>query len=207
MSVNELNLEWTESGQLRSRRVQVGQFSKHPGTLRIGRDPAQCDVIISDLTVSGLHVEIYLNSSNHQFYLRNLRETNPPIVNQQPLLQGEVALSNQNKVRLGQVELQVTRVQPAAVSPTVVNQPAPISYPAAVNVPLPVQQPVPTPGQHPALPPLEPEQRNPMWIILGIALLLIGGSLLTTSLKDVFQDTLQQRPASPLLESPSPGST
>lgn len=192
--MNELTLEWTESGQVRSQRIQPGQPSKHPGTVRIGRDPAQCDIVISDLTVSGLHVEIVFNPGDQQFYVRNLRESNPPLVNQKPLVQGEVPLGYQSTLRLGQVDLRVTRGQSLGMPPTVVNQPAPVSYPAAVNAPLPVVAPAQTPARQPDLTPLEPEGRNPVWIILGVVLLLIGGLVLASSLKDLLPDTKQQQP-------------
>jgi serine/threonine-protein kinase len=76
--VHELTLEWVEAGQRRLKSFGDQQPSKKPGTVRIGRDPTQCDIVLSEPSVSGLHVEISTIANSKVFYLRPLRESNPP---------------------------------------------------------------------------------------------------------------------------------
>ena len=108
--MHELTLEWVEAGQLKSQTLSDKQSSKNPGTIRIGRDPQACDIVLSETTVSRLHVEIFFHSQQQCFYLRSLQEGNPPIVNGQPLLTGEVALSQGSNLRLGQLDLRVSAI-------------------------------------------------------------------------------------------------
>jgi hypothetical protein len=134
--MNELVIEWREAGQLRRETIRDRQPSKYPGTVRLGRDPSRCDVVLSDLTVSGLHVEIFFNPQQQVFTLRNLRVTNPPLVDGQVINQGEARLTSGSTIHLGQVALKVAVVSIVVVnhiSPTilippqvlgVVNQPA-----------------------------------------------------------------------------------
>ena len=107
---HELTLEWVEAGQLRTQIISDQQPSKNPGTVRIGRDPAQCDVVLSEPTVSGLHVEIFFNPQQQRFYLRNLRQTNPPIVDGRSLPTGEVAINQGSSLHLGQMDLKVKAI-------------------------------------------------------------------------------------------------
>ena len=108
--VHELTLEWREAGQLRTQIISDQKPTKNPGIVRIGRDPQACDIVLLEPTVSGLHLEIYFNQQQQRFYLRNLRQTNPPIVDGQPLTMGEVVLNNNSQLRLGQLELKVTDI-------------------------------------------------------------------------------------------------
>jgi len=71
---------------------------------------------MSDLTVSGLHVEIFFNEQQKCFYIRNLRPSNPPIIDGQQLLNGEVALSQGSTIYLGQLQLTVTTVVIPSIS-------------------------------------------------------------------------------------------
>lgn len=134
----ELTLEWQEACQTRTERIRDQQPSKNPGTVRLGRDPARCDLVLSDPTVSGLHVEIFFNSTTHTFALRNLRQTNPPIVDGQQIPKGEVPLQEGSIIYLGQVELKVVTISLNApnnsVPPTILLPP---------NAPTPVQHPTP----------------------------------------------------------------
>lgn len=52
--MNELTLEWLEAGRNHTQKIYEQQPSKNPGTVRIGRDSAQCDIVLSHPTVSGL---------------------------------------------------------------------------------------------------------------------------------------------------------
>ena len=120
-AVNQLTLEWQEAGQVKNIIIRDGQPSKNPGTFRIGRDPAQCDVVFSNMTVSGLHVEIFFNQQQKRFYVRNLRQTNPPIVDEKALPTGEAPLYQGSNVQLGQINLRVTAIslgQVSSVAPT-----------------------------------------------------------------------------------------
>ncbi len=125
--MHELTLEWQEAGQLRRETIRYQQPTKYPGTVRLGRDPALCDVVLSDPTVSGLHVEIFFNPSTQAFALRNLRPTNPPLVDGRQLFQGEAPLSQGSTFYLGQVALKATAVSLIAlnrgVAPTILVPP------------------------------------------------------------------------------------
>jgi eukaryotic-like serine/threonine-protein kinase len=107
-TVQELMLEWTEQGQTRTKIIRPQQPTKFPGRVRIGRDPAQCDIVLSNPTVSALHIEIVFDSQ--RFLVRNLRENNPLYVNGQPLSQGEAALHQGSVLRLGEAEVRVTSI-------------------------------------------------------------------------------------------------
>lgn len=110
--MKELTLEWQEEGQRRTQKIYEQQPSINPGTVRLGRDPDRCDIVLTgkDRTVSRLHVEIFFNKQQNNFYLRNLTANNPPVVDGQPLLQGEVALHQGSSINLGQMEVKVVAV-------------------------------------------------------------------------------------------------
>lgn len=108
--MSELTLEWREAGQLKHYTISDQQPGKFRAGICIGRDPARCDLVLSHPTVSGLHVEIVGDRARNGFYLRNLRETNPPKINGQPLTQAEAMLSQGSTIHLGQLELQVTQL-------------------------------------------------------------------------------------------------
>lgn len=134
--MNRLMLEWVEASQVRNQTLTDPQSTKNPGTFRIGRDPAQCDLVIQHPTVSKLHIEIFFVSQLPGFYLRNLRETNPPLVDQQRVTQSPVELHSGATIRLGEVDLIVRDVQlVAGLASTVVAVPAAIPSPAQVIQP------------------------------------------------------------------------
>jgi serine/threonine-protein kinase len=108
--MHELTLEWMEAGQLKTQTLSNKQLSKNPGTIRIGRDRQACDIVLSEPTVSGLHAEIFYNSEQQCFYVRPLRQSNPPVIDGQPLLTGEVVLSEGSNLRLGQLDLRVREI-------------------------------------------------------------------------------------------------
>lgn len=150
--MNQLTLEWLEAGQVKTYTIQAQQPTKHPGSFRIGRDPAQCDLVINHPTVSKLHVEIFFATQKPGFYLRNLREPNPPLVDQQRVTQGVAQLYQGTQIRLGELDITVQSVQVAAVlPPTVVAVPQPrspqpvhahVSHPQPQAQPQPAAQPV-----------------------------------------------------------------
>ena len=59
--MNSLTLQWHDAGEEKTQIVYEQQPSKNPGTVRIGRDPKRCDIVLSHPTVSGLHVEIFFS--------------------------------------------------------------------------------------------------------------------------------------------------
>jgi pSer/pThr/pTyr-binding forkhead associated (FHA) protein len=102
--MNELTLKWTEAGQSHTQTLNDQK------TYRVGRDPTRCDIVLSHPTVSGLHIEIFFHAANHRFYLKNLRETNPPMINNQKLIPGEVILNSGNNIQLGEQKLEVIAI-------------------------------------------------------------------------------------------------
>lgn len=108
--MHELTLMWTENRQIITQTIREQQPSQEPATVRIGRDPARCDIVLTEPTVSGLHVEIFFNSQNNRFYLRNLRYNNPPLVDGKNIIQGEVPLTEGSIIHLGQMVLKVLGV-------------------------------------------------------------------------------------------------
>jgi len=107
---NQLTLEWTEAGVRQNQTIQNGQPSKNQGTVRIGRDPGKCDIVLSHPTVSGLHIEIFFNQELQEFEVRNLRPSNPPLVGGKILAQGEAKLRSGSRIHLGEVEIDVVWV-------------------------------------------------------------------------------------------------
>ncbi|MDJ0676032.1 MAG: FHA domain-containing protein, partial [Calothrix sp. MO_167.B42] len=100
-SLHELTLEWVQDEEIKMRKILEHQHSKNPGKIRIGRDPEQCDIVLLEPTISGLHVEIFFHPQKQKFYLRNLRQKNPPILDGQLLLAGEMPLTTGSSLRLG----------------------------------------------------------------------------------------------------------
>ncbi|WP_414526797.1 FHA domain-containing protein [Nodularia chucula] len=121
--MNALTLQWHDAGQDRVQHIYEQQPSKNPHTVRIGRDPARCDIVLSHPTVSGLHIEIFFHSQQQCFYIRNLRSANPPMIDGQQLVQGEMALNQGSIIYLGQAKLQVTQVAIHSIPPTIIAPP------------------------------------------------------------------------------------
>ncbi|MBW4649072.1 MAG: FHA domain-containing protein [Kastovskya adunca ATA6-11-RM4] len=129
--MHELTLEWQEKGQIKRETIYNQQRSRSPGTVRLGRDPARCDLVLSDPTISGLHVEIFFNTTTHNFALRNLRQSNPPVVNGEQVTHGEISLSQGSIIYLGQAEVKVVAVLLSApiIPPTMLVPPTPSIQP------------------------------------------------------------------------------
>ncbi|WP_414550257.1 FHA domain-containing protein [Anabaena sp. CCY 0017] len=126
--MNTLTLQWHDTGQDRVQNIYEQQPSKNNHTVRIGRDPMQCDIVLSHPTVSGLHVEIFFHNQQQCFYIRNLRSPNPPIIDGQQLVQGEMPLHEGSMIYLGQVKLQVTAVTINNIPPTILIPPQPLNH-------------------------------------------------------------------------------
>ncbi len=112
--MKELTLSWTNQSYPESHTLRPHQPSKTPGKIRIGRDPAQCDLVIpsiteEDLTVSKLHIEIYFDETRHQFYLRNLKGTaNPPTLYGTTVGDRPVPLDKDGSLYLGRKKIRLT---------------------------------------------------------------------------------------------------
>ena len=181
--MTELLLEWIEAGVSRSERIQPNQPSKNPGTVRIGRDPQKCDIVLADSSVSGLQAEVYYHQGSQVFYLRSLRDTNPPLVNGQPITNGEVPIGTASTLNLGRVVLNArvsngpggippTEISPPGASPTQVVSPSPIG-----NAAPPPSAPSPSPAPYHQSPTADPQSPKVwVWIITGV--LVIGGGAL-----------------------------
>lgn len=176
--MTELTLEWVEGGISRSEQIQPNQPSKNPGTVRIGRDPQKCDIVLSDSSVSGLQAEVYYHAGSQAFYLRSLRDTNPPIVNGQPITTGEVPLGTASTVSLGRVVLNA-RVSAGGFPPTEVSQPG--VPPTAVSSPTPAAPPpypAPSPAPYYQSQPTSSDQGPKVWVWIIAGVLVIGGGAL-----------------------------
>ncbi|MBD2770601.1 FHA domain-containing protein [Iningainema tapete] len=143
--MNALILHWHDAGKDKTQQIDEQINSKNHGTVRIGRDPLRCDIVLSHPTVSGLHVEIFFYPQQQSFFIRNLREQNPPLVDGRQLVHGEMPLSDGTKIFLGQQELKVTLT--SNIPPTIIVTP---QVPPAVPV-----------GQPPFSPASPPQHQQP----------------------------------------------
>lgn len=101
--MSKLTLSWVETGITKSYQIDLTM-------VRIGRDPARCDLVLAHPTVSGLHVVIYFDPQKQSFWIRSMRESNPPVVDGRSLLQGEIELKTNSAIALGQQILQITKI-------------------------------------------------------------------------------------------------
>jgi predicted component of type VI protein secretion system len=122
--MQQLTLEWAAANQQLSQTVSLQQPTRTPGSIRVGRDATLCDVVIKhpdpsiEKTVSGLHIEIFLNPSTNSFYLRNLtrdrqppKRPNPAVVDGQKVVSEEVPLQAGSQIRLGRMALRVKAIE------------------------------------------------------------------------------------------------
>ncbi|WP_373528511.1 FHA domain-containing protein [Nostoc sp.] len=123
--MNALTLQWHDAGEDKTQNIYEQQQSQNPGTVRIGRDPLRCDIILSHPTVSGLHIEIFFHHQQQRFYIRNLRSQNPPIVDGRQLIQGEMLLTEGTTISLGQIKLNVTSISTGSIPATILLPPHP----------------------------------------------------------------------------------
>ncbi|BAZ38764.1 serine/threonine protein kinase [Calothrix sp. NIES-4101] len=120
--VSQLTLEWFEAGQLKTQKIIENQQTKNQGIFRIGRDPSACDLVLSEITVSRQHVDIFFDQQKQCFCLRNLNNNNLPLLNGQFLSESELVLNLGDVFRLGQAELKVVDISrnqyPSSYIPT-----------------------------------------------------------------------------------------
>ncbi|MEM6403400.1 MAG: FHA domain-containing serine/threonine-protein kinase [Cyanobacteria bacterium P01_D01_bin.116] len=164
----ELTLEWVEGSNINSYKITNNQFSKIPGKIRIGRDPQDCDIVLSESTVSALHVEIFFNPEKEKFYLRNLRQKNPPILDGQLLLAGEMPLSTKSVLRLGQQNIKVKDITSTEYANNVIP-----AYYKSKNFGVEPQQPIAKTARLPKInaKPEEPSTTTPLKAISKIPML------------------------------------
>jgi pSer/pThr/pTyr-binding forkhead associated (FHA) protein len=127
--MNTITLQWFDGSQYQRTKITDQQNnSKNPGTFRIGRDPLRCDIVLTDPTVSGLHVEIFFQQKNQCFCIRNLRSSNPPIIDGQQLSFGEMSLKEGSIIYLGNQPIQIILIFILGGSPipaTIITPPPP----------------------------------------------------------------------------------
>ncbi|GAA6623247.1 hypothetical protein NUACC26_090720 [Scytonema sp. NUACC26] len=152
--LHELSLEWFENGQIRTQKILENQPTKQPDVFRIGRDPAVCDLVLSEPTVSRLHVEIFFKTQHRCFYLRSMNPNNPPAIDGQFLITGEALLHQGTILRLGQMEFRVSTVSLNQYPPGYVPNPPSSPY-------VPPQQQIPSTRRPPASNPQEPQHYPP----------------------------------------------
>ena len=148
--MQEIIISWQEKGLTKTETIKEIQPSKNPGIVRLGREPSDCDITFSDLSISRLHVEIFYNNQHNKFYLRNLKANNPPMVDNQLVVKdAEVALNHNSLMCLGQTKIKViynkTLTSPRTSQPTIAStvlRSTPIPQPSIVPV---TQQPEPGP--------------------------------------------------------------
>lgn len=141
--MNALTLQWYDAGQNKTQKIFEQQPSKNPGTVRIGRDPVRCDIVLTHPTVSGLHVEIYFQPQHKRFYIRNLRgEQNPPLIDGKQLIQGELPLNEGSIIYLGQMHLKVIAISITASNSVPETVLAPPQPPARQNPQTPTKPPI-----------------------------------------------------------------
>jgi len=112
-----LTLEWSDGERQISQSISSEQTTKQQGTIRIGRDERQCDVVLNDstITVSRLHVEIFYEATQNTLLLRNLtqnrQQPNPVVVDQQKIIQQETPLKVGSHIKLGKRSLKVKQIK------------------------------------------------------------------------------------------------
>lgn len=126
--MNALTLQWHDAGQDKTQSIYEQQPSQNHGTVRIGRDPLRCDIVLSHPTVSGLHVEIFFHHQQQRFYIKNLRSQNPPLIDGRQLVQGEVPLTEGSNISLGQIQLKVTKISTGSIPVTILLPPHPLVH-------------------------------------------------------------------------------
>ena len=110
-----LTLEILQGDEPRSVTYDLEQTKKDK-VIRIGRNADDCDLILKDRKVSRLHAEIFFKEDEATFYLQNLTakrpnaKPNPVWVNNSSVIDGEIALSMENQIKLGQVLLKIVAI-------------------------------------------------------------------------------------------------
>lgn len=78
--------------------LQGNSFTVGADGLRIGRDPGNCQIVLSEATVSREHAVLYFDGTN-EFQIRNLSGTNSTYVNDRPVQ--EATLRPGDRIKIG----------------------------------------------------------------------------------------------------------
>ena len=124
--MSQIAFAWMDGDQRVSHTIDITQPTIAPSVIRIGRDPAQCDVVLPsvtdrDRTVSRCHIEIAFNPAQFGFYLRNLKPNNPVSLNGTAVGATPTLIAANSTIRLGEVDLWVEGL--AAVPATAILTP------------------------------------------------------------------------------------
>jgi LPXTG-motif cell wall-anchored protein len=79
--------------------LQGNSFPVGPQGLKIGRDPASCQIVLSEPTVSREHAQLYVSGTNADFQIRNLSGTNATYVNDRAIQ--EATLRPGDRIKIG----------------------------------------------------------------------------------------------------------
>ncbi len=109
--MNELTLAWFELGRGKTFTIRANPINQQSSPIRIGRNPTQCDLVLSHPTVLDLHGEIFFNAQKQKFFLRSVQAVTPPVVNKVPLVTGEVMLHEGDYICLGKLPLKITAIE------------------------------------------------------------------------------------------------
>jgi FHA domain len=139
--MSKLTLEWQEENIIKNFIFQVRDGDDRPNSVKIGRDPAYCDLVLTHPTVSALHIEIRYDDRTSQFYLSNLRETNPPLVDGQKIVRGETPLKLDSQIYLGKVLITVKSMKFNSPARVIIPKPKPPIQPQIQTI-------TPTQGQY-----------------------------------------------------------
>ncbi|MBV5260074.1 FHA domain-containing protein [Synechococcus moorigangaii CMS01] len=108
--MEQLTLEWSIQSQRYHYIFTHDSPTKISDKLRIGRDPARCDIVFADRSVSSLHVEIFFSATRDAALIQNLRPSNPPLVNGDRLTEGTAPLFQGSQIQLGHIQLRVAQL-------------------------------------------------------------------------------------------------
>ena len=127
--IDHLTLAWVDhQGNQHTQVISPDLATKNQGTFRIGRDPQKCDLIFAEaITVSREHIEIFFHAQEQRFYLRSLRQNNPPEVDGEKMLSTEIPLQQGNIIKLGDLVLEVACVEKSPPNSSPVIPPPPVS--------------------------------------------------------------------------------
>jgi V8-like Glu-specific endopeptidase len=93
---------------VRAGPLQGNTFTLAPSGVRIGRDPATCQVVLTEETVSREHALIVANGNNSEVVVKNLSGTNRTFVNDRPIQ--ETVLHAGDTIKIGNSVISLEQV-------------------------------------------------------------------------------------------------
>ncbi|BAZ09205.1 tetratricopeptide TPR_2 [Calothrix sp. NIES-4071] len=111
----EITFGWQVQGKRLSKTITF-ESTKLPGTIKIGRDPGQCDIIVNDANnhVSRFHAEITFDQDSDIFYLQNATLEKPQpntLFLNSDVVTGKVKIKEGDIIVLRDVPLTVESIQ------------------------------------------------------------------------------------------------